>query len=367
MKKLEKNNNTLKIQGLLSLIILIIGTLFVKHDAWLYTSPIGLVESVTLVSSSQTTSELGDVEFYYVQSLKVKLLNTADKGKQYTIQNTYSSSHVKEEQYHKGEKIMLSLSDSGLASIVTLKRDTFVAFLLLLFVLILAFIVGKKSIVILLSLAINMGVFLAAVIYHHNTGGPIQYIWLLLVIFTLVTLLLTNGLNRKSIGAICSTLLTVGLVYSLFQLSLLFVEAPSYEMMSFVGRVDDLEGIYMAGMLIGCLGAVCDVAITIHASMSELYQVNPDIPLTQLRKALRQISEDIGSTMINVLLFTYISGSLPILILEIKTGYSLATLLKFSLYFEITRFLLGSIAIIAAIPISALVAISFHKIGRRTK
>ena len=70
-------------------------------------------------------------------------------------------------------------------------------------------------------------------------------------------------------------------------------------------------------------------------------------------------------TMINVLMFSYIGGSLAIVILKIINGYSLVRMIQFDISFEIVRFLIGSIGIVAAVPISALVAVLFFRKGMK--
>ena len=68
-------------------------------------------------------------------------------------------------------------------------------------------------------------------------------------------------------------------------------------------------------------------------------------------------------TMINVLMFSYIGGSLSIVILKIINGYNFQRLIQFDISFEIIRFLVGSIGIVSAVPISACVALLFFRKG----
>lgn len=110
-----------------------------------------------------------------------------------------------------------------------------------------------------------------------------------------------------------------------------------------------------------------DVAISMNASICELIETTPDISIKELLHSARQMGYDIMRTMTNVLFFTYVSGSLPMIILKVKNGYGLMTMLQFNVFFEATRFLLGSIAIVLAIPISTAIAIGIFrgkKIGK---
>ena len=54
-----------------------------------------------------------------------------------------------------------------------------------------------------------------------------------------------------------------------------------------------------------------------------------------------------------------------LVILKIINGYSLVRMIQFDISFEIVRFLIGSIGIVAAVPISALVAVLFFRKGMK--
>ena len=56
---------------------------------------------------------------------------------------------------------------------------------------------------------------------------------------------------------------------------------------------------------------------------------------------------------------------LQLVILKIINGYSLVRMIQFDISFEIVRFLIGSIGIVAAVPISALVAVLFFRKGMK--
>ena len=60
-----------------------------------------------------------------------------------------------------------------------------------------------------------------------------------------------------------------------------------------------------------------------------------------------------------MLFFTYLSGTIPILVLKIKNGYTLYHLVKFQLFFEMICFLIGAIGIVFAIPVSGFLSALF--------
>src|SRR5699024_257009 len=113
---------------------------------------------------------------------------------------------------------------------------------------------------------------------YVNTN--INLLWicgLAVVLFTVLSLLLVNGCNEKTYAAIIATLL--GTFASLFITYLvMWITSENglhYEEMQFLTRPYKL--VFLAGLFIGSLGAVMDVAISISAALFELYHKDHNI------------------------------------------------------------------------------------------
>src|SRR5699024_6301958 len=78
--------------------------------------------------------------------------------------------------------------------------------------------------------------------------------------------------------------------------------------------------VFLASVMIGTLGAVMDVAITIASGMAEILRRTPNINMTHWALAGRNIGQDIMGTMTNILLFSYLSGSLPMFLIYLKNA-----------------------------------------------
>lgn len=305
-------------------------------------------------------------ESYYLQKIKALIRNGTYEGKEIQLENEYSYSGVKTEKYEYGDDLFVEISESHgelSGSIVGVKRDKYVVFLVGLFAIGMVLITGKQGILTLISLTINIIIFVLCVNQYAQGKDFGKVCLTMLILFSSLTLLILGGVSRKTFGAILSTLLTVAMTFGLYHLVITYIEQPPYELMDYIAGPEDLNKIFMAGIIIGCLGAVMDVSITINSAVHELVLTAENLTWKKLIKSIREIGHDIMGTMINVLLFTYISGSLPIIILKIKNGYSVFALVKFNIVFEITRFFVGSIGIILAIPISGFVAVLFLKKG----
>ena len=107
--------------------------------------------------------------------------------------------------------------------------------------------------------------------------------------------------------------------------------------------------------MVGGLGAVMDVAISLISTADELLERNPHIPYPELRRSVREVADDIMGTMVNVLFFTYICGGLPEMLLMLRNNLTISFVWEYVLSFEMVRFLTGSIGLVLAIPISQLV------------
>ena len=67
-------------------------------------------------------------------------------------------------------------------------------------------------------------------------------------------------------------------------------------------------------------------------------------------------------TMINVLLFVLASGMIPMFILKMNNEIRFITLVRYHISYDICRFLIESIGIVLAIPVSVLIASIIMKI-----
>ena len=371
MEKIKEyiRNNKIRVFSLLILFITFIAIfIWTNNNYNIYKSTIAKVVSVSESLNKTEEGPDGRVENYYNQVITAKVKNGELKGEIVTLKNTYSSSMLKDEKYKKGDDLFISVNknDGELTGIISgLKRDKFIVLLIEIFIFTIVAVAGKFGVYTLATLVVNISAFIYF-IRLYISGKDFMLINLLMIIFfSTVTLLLLGGFSRKNIGAILSTLITTSLIYVLYKLTIEFTGDLHYELMDYISGPNDIENIFLSGVIIGCLGAVMDVSITINSAVNEIVNSTSSVTLKQLVKSTREIGHDIMGTMINVLMFSYIGGSLAIVILKIINGYNLARMIQFDISFEIVRFLIGSIGIVAAVPISALVAVLFFRKGMK--
>ena len=121
------------------------------------------------------------------------------------------------------------------------------------------------------------------------------------------------------------------------------------------------EGIFISEIILGGLGAIMDISISISSSLNEMLQKDPKITSKQLIKSGFNIGRDIMSTMINVLFFTYICSVIPNLTILFRNGINLSSLINSYITLEMTRALIGAIGITITIPISVYTTVFMYK------
>jgi len=126
----------------------------------------------------------------------------------------------------------------------------------------------------------------------------------------------------------------------------------------------NLKEVIPAGVIIGSLGAVMDVAVSIASSINELHITNPNMSQKVMFKSVINIGTDIIGTMINTLILAYIASSVfTLLLVYAQAGeYPIIRLLNFQdIAVEIMRSVCGSIGILISVPLTAYIGTLIYK------
>ena len=117
----------------------------------------------------------------------------------------------------------------------------------------------------------------------------------------------------------------------------------------------DFRELLFAGIVLGALGAVMDVAVSIASAQYEMKQLAPKTKFDALVSSGMSVGRDVMGTMANTLVLAYIGGALPlILLISAQPDLPLRHVLNLNMIAtEIVRSLVGSIGLLCAIPITA--------------
>jgi uncharacterized membrane protein len=181
---------------------------------------------------------------------------------------------------------------------------------------------------------------------------------------TVVTLLLTEGLGRVTwsamLGTLAALVLTAGLAAA-FTAAAEFTALQGNEEIAFliplVGERIDLQGILLAATVFGALGVLDDVTVTQAATVEQLHRSRPDGERRAVIGRAMRVGRAHIAAIVNTLVLAYLGASLPLLLLFALSGESTLTILNGEIVaVEVVRALVGSIGIVAAVPITTLVA-----------
>lgn len=368
IKKIIKEKRKRIISICAVIFLLMAAMVFTYNNYFLYKEDVVKITAVKNEEVYEKEGLNGEVEKYYNQEITAIIKSGEYKGKSITLNNTCSYSGVKDEGYKKGNYLFVSLSgseDKLSSNILSVKRDMYVMVLICVFILGIVIFAGKKGVLSIISIIMNIIIFTYALNEYVNGKDILKLCNLMIILFTMISLILASGINKQTVCAIISTLISVALIFIIYKITKENFEQPEYMMMEYITNPEHLDHIFMAGVLIGGLGAIMDVAISISVAVNELINKDKNISVKNLISSVKEIGYDIMGTMINVLFFTYMCGTIPMLILKIKNGYKFLSIIKFQIPFEIIRFLVGAIGIVVTIPISGFIAITILKKRRQ--
>ncbi|MGW9396091.1 YibE/F family protein [Streptomyces sp. NPDC055642] len=119
----------------------------------------------------------------------------------------------------------------------------------------------------------------------------------------------------------------------------------------------DMSGLLLAGVIIGSLGVLDDVTVTQTSAVWELHEANPSMGRRGLYRAGIRIGRDHIASVVNTLVLAYAGAALPLLLLFSIAQSGVGTVANSELVaVEIVRTLIGSIGLVASVPVTTVLA-----------
>lgn len=275
---------------------------------------------------------------------------------------------VNPKEIEVGDMILISLLNSRTSqekkvwTYLEYYRTNTIIMLLVGFFILIIILGQKKGINTILSLVITcLSIFMVFVpsIIKGNNIYISSIIISMFIIF--MSLILLNGINKKTICAIIGNLgglfiagLLAFMLSNILNLTGLIDENSNFLIMLNSNNPIDLKAILWSSIVIGSLGAVMDVSMSIASSLNELAENMDNKDFRTLLNSGMNIGRDAIGTMANTLILAYIGSSLSVVLLLFV--YYKDVLLLFNLemiIFEIMQAIIGSMGILFAIPITS--------------
>ena len=302
------------------------------------------------------------------QKVRVHMLTGVRKGEELDI--TSSSGYLFGAACKPGMKVIVMQSvagDSTVASVYTQDRESVIYIFALIYLLALCMIGGKQGIKGCLGLVFTffcvIFVYLPLVYLKYSPFWTAVFVCF---ITTLVTMYLIGGPTRKTCAATLGTLAGVVLAG---------ISAWCFSKASGISgyNVSDIEtlmtlwntnriqvgGLLFSGLLISCLGAVMDVAMSISSAIDEIYKQNSSLTRTELFKAGR----DMMGTDSNTLILAFAGSSVSTLLLDYAYDLPYQQIINSNnIGIAIMQGLAGSFGIVLSVPFTVLICtVLFHK------
>jgi uncharacterized membrane protein len=211
------------------------------------------------------------------------------------------------------------------------------------------------------SFAVIVG-FVVPAILEGSSPVPVALVGAMAIM--LLSLYLAHGPGRKTTAAVVGTALALGLTAAL---TAGFVELAALTGLASedalganfqVGGIS-LRGLLLAGIILGGLGVLDDVTVSQASLVFELRRADPAAGFAGLTRGALAVGRDHVSATVNTLFLAYAGASLPLLVLFVSGGEALATVATAEVMaVEVVRALCGSVGLIAAVPLTTLLAAS---------
>ncbi|MGH4027013.1 MAG: YibE/F family protein [Pseudonocardiaceae bacterium] len=271
-------------------------------------------------------------------------------------------------QFSSGDKIVLAYSggdpsDELSYQVVDFQRGSSMLWLAVLFAVAVLLLGRWKGLASLVALGFS---FLVLVVYLFPAilGGadPVIVGVLAAGVIMFGVLYLSHGFSAQTSTAVLGTLLSlalIGVLGSAFTAAtkLTGLDSDAANLISILGHGIDARGLLLAGVIIGALGVLDDVTVTQTSSVWELRRANPDMGARALYSSALRIGRDHISSAVNTLALAYAGAALPVLLAYSLSGQTFGTLVTAQeVAQEVVRTLVGSIGLVAAVPITTALA-----------
>ncbi|MFD5079696.1 YibE/F family protein [Streptomyces sp. NPDC058371] len=286
-----------------------------------------------------------------------------DKGRTFTeiVQPDQSR------QLHQSEKVVVAYEPSAPKnlqySVTDVNRKIPMAVLAGIFALAVVVVGRMRGLMALIALAVSfliLTLFILPAILQGSNPLVVAVIGASAIM--LIALYMCHGLSARTSVAVVGTLLSlvlIGLLGSAF-----------IGWAALTGNVDDntglihglypsidMSGLLLAGVIIGSLGVLDDVTVTQTSAVWELHEANPTMGWRGLYRAGIRIGRDHIASVVNTLVLAYAGAALPLLLLFSIAQSSVGTVANSELVAEeIVRTLVGSIGLVASVPVTTALA-----------
>lgn len=330
-----------------------------------------VVARVKSVAAPQTNKSL--LESTGISSkqelVEVEILEGPLKGKSYVLSNEITDNPAFNIKVEPGKELVVSAvtespDESPELNIADYHRAPSLGILLALFLAAFLFFGGKDGLKSLAGLVLAIAL-IGLVLLPLSLHGfdPLLAASIISILAAATTMVAVAGFSKKALAALLGTfggVIIAGLAAHLVIGSAPLTGLSSEEAQILRGSLQFNDpkfftGLLAAAMLIGALGVIMDVGISIASAVWELKQSTPNMAESELYLRGMNVGRDIMGTMTSTLVLAYAGSALPLLLLMAHAP-SIKLLNLDLVATEIASALTGSLGLVCTIPLTALAA-----------
>jgi uncharacterized membrane protein len=219
---------------------------------------------------------------------------------------------------------------------------------------------GLRALIGLLASLLIVIKFVVPAILHGSSPFAVAVVGAFAVMVVMMPL--SYGLGAKSLaawlGTAVSLLLAAGLAYAFAHLA--HLSGAGSDESVYLGATQSrlsLQGLLVAGMVIGALGVLVDLTVSQASTVIALRRVNPSLGFGGLFRGALEVGHDHIAATVATLVFAYAGAALPVLLIFSVGGTSFADAVNGeAVADEVIAALVGSIGLIASMPITTALA-----------
>jgi uncharacterized membrane protein len=277
--------------------------------------------------------------------------------------------------FSAGDRVLLNYSrlpdGTENAYIIEYVRRPQLLWLAAIFAITIGLIGGWQGLSSLLGLGVSFLVILRFIIPHILNGeNPVVISVIGALLVQVATLYLSHGLNLKTTAGLGGTVLALLLTGALGVFFINWTRLTGFgseeasQLSVQAGGLINLKGLLLSGLIIGTLGVLDDVALSQASAIFELHAANPLQGTRELFGRGMRIGRDHIAATVNTLFLAYAGSSLPLLLLLSTRPEPLGTLVNREfIAAEIVGALVGSLGLIAAVPLTTAAAVLMVRRG----
>lgn len=179
-------------------------------------------------------------------------------------------------------------------------------------------------------------------------------------------LFVAHGCNLRTTIAFIGTGITIvcTVIFSQLFVSIARLSGLGSEEAFFLQNAGDtvinVQGLLLAGIIIGTLGVLDDSTTAQAAAIEEIYHADNSISARMLYKKGMSVGREHIISLVNTLILAYTGVSLPLLLLFMIYQQPLWVTLNSEIIIEeVIRMMVGSSALVLAVPITTIIAVWF--------